>query len=430
MSESPKTRRLGNSTRRCRSCSLRRRSEHLEQDWVEVRRRLHTLDFFAEGPLLRALRYQDRPCVLLIDELDKVDQEFEALLLEILSAWQVTVPKLGTIAATTVPFVVLSSNEERRLGDPLRRRCFYLRFEYPTVERETEILSVRSGSDSPRLRGQLAGLAHALRGWNMEKPPSIAEMLDLARALEILGTEEISHEQRDLLLPLLAKTEADRKRLLLRSGFEGLVADSKRYRDELMSGAGPGKWAWQSGSSCGGGGLRRAGLSCLLLALLQVAGAQTATGTSNVRGLSTRWAEYYARVYRVPVDLVDAIIDEESGWNPYAVSKKGAVGLMQLMPQTAVRFGVRNRFRLDENIRGGVAYLAWLNHEFEGDLRLVTAAYYVGENPILLRRLEYSSADVQGYVNRVARRYRARRRRKAKFESVERSDQEVEDEHP
>jgi len=130
--------------------------------------------------------------VLLIDELDKVDQEFEALLLEILSAWQVTVPKLGTIAATTVPFVVLSSNEERRLGDPLRRRCFYLRFEYPTVQREIEILSVRSGSDSPQLRGQLAGLAHALRGWNMEKPPSIAEMLDLARALEILGTEEIS----------------------------------------------------------------------------------------------------------------------------------------------------------------------------------------------------------------------------------------------
>ena len=75
----------------------------------------------------------------------------------------------------------------------------------------------------------------------MEKPPSIAEMLDLARALEILGTEEISHEQRDLLLPLLAKTEADRKRLLLRSGFEGLVADSKRYRDELMRRAGPGK---------------------------------------------------------------------------------------------------------------------------------------------------------------------------------------------
>lgn len=212
---------------------LETQSESLKKDWNEVRQRLHTLDFFAEGPLVRALRHKDRPCVLLVDELDKVDQGFEALLLEILSAWQVTVPKLGTITAITVPFVVLSSNEERRLGDPLRRRCFYLRFDYPTVERETEILSVRSPTESPRLRGQLAGLAHALRGWNMEKPPSIAEMLDLAQALEILRMEEIAHEQRDLLLPLLAKTESDRKRLMLRAGFEGLVADSKRYRDEL-----------------------------------------------------------------------------------------------------------------------------------------------------------------------------------------------------
>lgn len=212
---------------------LETQGEDLEKDWGEIRRRLHTLDFFAEGPLVRALRHKDRPCVLLVDELDKVDQGFEALLLEILSAWQVTVPKLGTITAITVPFVVLSSNEERRLGDPLRRRCFYLRFDYPTVERETEILSVRSPTDSPRLRGQLAGLAHALRGWNMEKPPSIAEMLDLAQALEILGMEEIAHEERDLLLPLLAKTDSDRKRLMLRAGFEGLVADSKRYRDEL-----------------------------------------------------------------------------------------------------------------------------------------------------------------------------------------------------
>jgi MoxR-like ATPase len=220
---------------------LETQEDKLEKDWEQVRHRLHTLDFFAEGPLLRGLRHKDRPCVLLVDELDKVDQGFEALLLEILSAWQITVPKLGTISAITVPFVVLSSNEERRLGDPIRRRCFYLRFDYPTVERETEILSVRGRSDNPRLRGQLAGLAHALRGWNMEKPPSIAEMLDLAQALEILGTEEISHEQRDLLLPLLAKTESDRKRLMLRAGFEGLVADSKRYRDELIENTLPGK---------------------------------------------------------------------------------------------------------------------------------------------------------------------------------------------
>ena len=149
---------------------LETQGENLTKDWSGIRQRLHTLDFFVEGPLLRALRCPERPCVLLIDEIDKVDQGFEALLLEVLSAWQITVPKLGTITATTVPFVVLSSNEERRLGDPLRRRCFYLRFDYPTVERETEILTIRSRSESPRLRGQLAGLAHALRGWNMEKP--------------------------------------------------------------------------------------------------------------------------------------------------------------------------------------------------------------------------------------------------------------------
>jgi MoxR-like ATPase len=213
---------------------LETQGKQLGDRWIEIPDRLHTLDFFAEGPLLRALRYAGRPCVLLIDELDKVDYGIEALLLEILSAWQITVPKLGTIPAVRKPFVVLTSNDERQLGHPLRRRCLYMRFEYPTLEQEREILAVRSKQDSIPCRGQLAGLAYALRGWNMEKPPSIAEMLDLAEALEILGTDEISHEHRDLLLPLLAKTEADRKRLLLRAGFEGLVADSKRYRDELL----------------------------------------------------------------------------------------------------------------------------------------------------------------------------------------------------
>ena len=165
--------------------------------------------------------------------------------------------------------------------------------------------------------------------------------------------------------------------------------------------------------------MKRMGLTCVLLALVQPTLAQAARSGQDVQVLSARWAEYYAVLYRVPVGLVEAIIDEESGWNPYAVSRKGAVGLMQLMPQTAVRFGVRNRFRLDENIKGGVAYLAWLMDEFRGDLRLVTAAYYVGEGPILLRRLDYSSADVQGYVTRVARRYRARQARKSGLELAE-----------
>ncbi len=93
--------------------------------------------------------------------------------------------------------------------------------------------------------------------------------------------------------------------------------------------------------------VKEMGWTCVLLALLQPAMAQAARPTQDVRVLSARWAEYYATVYRVPVELVEAIISEESGWDPYAVSEKGAVGVMQLMPQTAVRFGVRNRFRLD-----------------------------------------------------------------------------------
>jgi len=106
---------------------------------------------------------------------------------------------------------------------------------------------------------------------------------------------------------------------------------------------------------------------------------------------------------------VEAIIEQESAWNPYAVSAKGAVGIMQLMPGTALRFGVHNRFRVDENIHGGVAYLAWLKRRFNGDFRLMTAAYYAGEYPIALRGLDYSSPDVLGYVQRVSRRYRAKR---------------------
>lgn len=132
-------------------------------------------------------------------------------------------------------------------------------------------------------------------------------------------------------------------------------------------------------------------------------------GGRQLRDLSRGWAVYYAAAYRVPVELVEAIIDEESGWNPRALSPQGAAGIMQLMPKTAIRFGVHDRFRVDENIRGGVAYLAWLSRKFKGDLRLMTAAYYVGESPIARHGLDYSSADVQSYVQRVSRRYQLSR---------------------
>jgi MoxR-like ATPase len=100
-------------------------------DWESLQIELHGRQFFMAGPLLSALEYE-RPCVLLIDELDKVDHAFEAMLLELLSVWQLSIPKLGTIRAHSIPFVVLTSNEERRIGDPLRRRSFYLRVEHPT----------------------------------------------------------------------------------------------------------------------------------------------------------------------------------------------------------------------------------------------------------------------------------------------------------
>lgn len=128
---------------------------------------------------------------------------------------------------------------------------------------------------------------------------------------------------------------------------------------------------------------------------------------------SSAWVRYYAEKYQLPIEFVEAIIDQESAWNPRAVSKKGAVGLMQLMPQTAARFGVENRFCIEQNIQGGVAYLAWLKQQFNADLRLVTAAYYVGEAPIRLRGLAYANPDVHTYVSQVAERYRARRASKA-----------------
>ena len=199
--------------------------------WQELKQELHTEMFFTAGPLLRALQYS-KPCVLLIDELDKVDQAFEAMLLEILSAWQLSIPKLGVVRARSFPFVVLTSNEERRIGDPIRRRSFYLRVEHPSPQREAHILRLRTPDRGADFHCEMAGLAKALRGWSLEKPPSISEMLDLAQALELLGEERINVEMRDVLLPLLAKTEGDRKKLLLRDGWASLVYDAHEYSNE------------------------------------------------------------------------------------------------------------------------------------------------------------------------------------------------------
>lgn len=212
------------------------RSKSTNVDWECLQIELHGQQFFSAGPLLRALQYE-RPCVLLIDELDKVDHAFEAMLLELLSVWQLSIPKLGTVPAKSIPFVVLTSNEERRLGDPLRRRSFYLRVEHPTAEREAEIVALRTPDSSPEFHAGMAGLAKALRGWSLEKPPSVSEILDLAQALKELGTDRVTPEMRDTLLPLLAKTEADRRKLLLRDGFASLVYDAQQYSTQTLEGS-------------------------------------------------------------------------------------------------------------------------------------------------------------------------------------------------
>ena len=163
--------------------------------------------------------------------------------------------------------------------------------------------------------------------------------------------------------------------------------------------------------------MRRRWTEYVLLALLWASWAHGAEPESVAR-LSGGWVVYYARVYRVPVELVEAIIEVESGWEPYAVSPKGAVGLMQLMPETAYKFRVRNRFWVEENIRGGVVYLAWLIGLFRGDLRLAVASYYAGERRIMPEKLAYSSSEVYEYVERVAALYRAKRLAEVQHESI------------
>jgi soluble lytic murein transglycosylase-like protein len=127
------------------------------------------------------------------------------------------------------------------------------------------------------------------------------------------------------------------------------------------------------------------------------------------RTAAADWARYYADQYAVPMDLVEAIIETESAWQPNEVSPKGAAGLMQLMPATAVAFGVRNRFEVEQNIRAGVAYLRHLLTEFRGDVRLVAAAYISGEGRIASSGLHYSNAAVFDYVRKVVRLYEQNR---------------------
>jgi MoxR-like ATPase len=205
-------------------------------DWAEIKREVTSRSYFMAGPLLEAIEQEQR-CVLLIDEIDKVDHAFEAILLELLSAWTLSIPKMGTVQATSIPHVFLTSNQERRLGDPLRRRSFYLVVEHPTAEREATIVAMRTPEAGKETHQFIAGLAKSLRAYTLEKPPSISEMNDVALAMGLLGLTRLRPEHKDIMLPLIAKTEGDRNRLLLKQCFESIVRLAGQYASELKNAA-------------------------------------------------------------------------------------------------------------------------------------------------------------------------------------------------
>ncbi len=164
------------------------------QDREELTKSLFSDEYLLERPLLQSIR-SEKPVVLLIDEIDKADEEFEAFLLELLSEMQVTIPEVGTVRARSIPFVVLTSNRARPLSEALRRRCAYLHIDYPDMEKELSILRAKLPHVDDRLAAQVALAVHNLRASDsILKKPSIAESLDWAAALDALGIRELTPE--------------------------------------------------------------------------------------------------------------------------------------------------------------------------------------------------------------------------------------------
>ena len=164
--------------------------------------------FLLPRPLLRAL-LADKPTVLLIDEVDKSDAEFEAFLLEILSDFQITVPEIGTLKAKHIPFVVLTSNNSREMSDALKRRCLHLYIDFPDSERELEIIKLKVPGIGGQLAREVVNLLHRVRKLDLKKTPSISETLDWVKALTLLNVKQLDHELVEQTLSSLMKYEAD-----------------------------------------------------------------------------------------------------------------------------------------------------------------------------------------------------------------------------
>jgi MoxR-like ATPase len=187
---------------------LRIQAGGAQGDWEEVHDDIFDKEFLLERPLMQAIASPD-PVVLLIDEIDKTDQEFEAMLLELLSDFQITIPELGRVEASSMPIVVLTSNNSRELTEALKRRCLYLWLDYPELEREMEIVRLHAPELSEALTRRLVEVVRMVRELDLKKPPSIAESVDWARTLLLMGAEDIDQETFAQSMSIIVKHRTD-----------------------------------------------------------------------------------------------------------------------------------------------------------------------------------------------------------------------------
>jgi MoxR-like ATPase len=179
-----------------------------DHDWESIEQDIFSEEFLLERPLLHAIRSPE-PVVLLIDEVDRVEVETEALLLELLSDFQVSIPELGTIEASSMPMVILTSNNTRELSEALKRRCLFLHIDYPDPAREKEILEARVPGLGEHLADQIARVARSIRNLDLKKSPSVSETIDWARTLLALSIEDIDEAALNDTLHVLLKYQAD-----------------------------------------------------------------------------------------------------------------------------------------------------------------------------------------------------------------------------
>jgi MoxR-like ATPase len=179
-----------------------------EAGWEDVHDDIFAAEFLLARPLMQAIASPE-PVVLLIDEIDKTDQEFEAMLLELLSDFQLTIPELGRIEAQTMPIVVLTSNNARELTEALKRRCLYLWLDYPGIEREMEIVRLHAPDLPEHLARRLVEVVDMIRQLDLKKPPSIAESIDWARTLLLMGADDIDQETFQKSISIIVKHRTD-----------------------------------------------------------------------------------------------------------------------------------------------------------------------------------------------------------------------------